>query len=94
MVVTTYCSEMLVIQTWNLFNEPVYSQNMVYDDFVIEVIIMANAVYFIIMCLLGKILKKSNRKVRVKESYSLIILIVPFYLYLQVSCEFTKSAGV
>lgn len=58
MVVTTYCSEMLVIQTWNLFNEPVYSQNMVYDDFVIEVIIMANAVYFIIMCLLGKILKK------------------------------------
>lgn len=36
MVVTTYCSEMLVIQTWNLFNEPVYSQNMVYDDFVIE----------------------------------------------------------
>lgn len=43
MVVTTYCSEMLVIQTWNLFNEPVYSQNMVYDDFVIEVIIMANA---------------------------------------------------
>lgn len=82
MVVTTYCSEMLVIQTWNLFNEPVYSQNMVYDDFVIEVIIMANAVYFIIMCLLGKILKKSNRKVRVKESYSLIILSVPFLLVL------------
>lgn len=82
MVFTTYCSELLVIQMWNLFNEPVYSKNMVYEDFIIEMVLMANAVYFIIMFLLGKMVKKNKVEIKVKEIYPPIILSIPFLIVL------------
>lgn len=41
-----YISEMIVIQVWNLFNEPIYSDNIIYEDFTISIIIISKALYF------------------------------------------------
>lgn len=82
MVLTEYCSEIVVIQVWNWYNAPVYTQNMMYEDFVFTVVLMACAIYFILMCFWGKIVKWNRSKIELKEVYTIVISGIPFLVVL------------
>lgn len=76
-VLVEYCSEIIVIQFWNYFNEPVYSQNIMYNDFVLMLVIMSNLICFIFTFILGKTIKRNTTKIKMKEVYPIIILGIP-----------------
>lgn len=77
-VLIEYCSELIVIQFWNYFNKPIYSQNIMYDDFSFMLIVMINMVCFILTSILGKIIKQNETKVKLKDIYPIIIQGLPF----------------
>lgn len=81
-VLVQYCSEIIVIQFWNYFNKPVYSQNIMYEDFVGMLVIMANTICFIFTFTLGKVIKRNKTKIKFKEIYPIIILGIPFLFVL------------
>lgn len=81
-VVLEYCCELIMMQSWSIFNEPVYSQNIIYDDFVLNLVLMTNVLYFILMFIIGKNMKHNRMKIRLRESYPIIISGIPFLIVL------------
>lgn len=81
-ILAEYCSELIVIQIWNWYNAPVYSHNIMYDDFVLTIVIMVNLIYFIIMFVLGKIIKSNKTKIQLKEVYPILVSGIPFLFVL------------
>lgn len=81
-ILATYCSEMLVFQIWNSFNAPVFSQNAIYEDFVLIMVILSNALLFFSVHILKNILGKSNFNRGWKETLPTIISGIPFLIVL------------
>lgn len=82
MVLVELCSEVIVIQLWNRYNQPIYTTNLMYEDFELSVVIMVMTIYFITMFLLGKIIKRNNDRVKLREIYPMLISGIPFLIIL------------
>ena len=97
LVVTEFSSEIIIIQLWNWFNKPVYTSNIMYEDFTANIVIMILTIYFVIMFLLGKVIKRNRDKIKMKEMYSVFISGIPFMIVLlgiHVSLPKIHDAGV
>uniref|UniRef100_UPI004055E640 GHKL domain-containing protein n=1 Tax=Agathobacter sp. TaxID=2021311 RepID=UPI004055E640 len=82
LVLAVYCSEMVLSLIWNQFNEPVFSLNMIYDDFVLTFVIVANAIFFIFCIILSKVIKKEQHIGKMDEILPIIVSSIPFLLVL------------
>lgn len=81
-VLIEYCSELMVMQFWSYFNEPVYSQNIMYGDFSSMIMIMINMICFVLTFALGKIINQSEIKIKLRDIYPVIIQGIPFIVVL------------
>lgn len=79
-----YCSEMIVIQIWNLFNDPIYSDNIIYENFTISIIIISKALYFFIVLILEFIIKGANKRKRLKDILPVLFSSIPFLVILEI----------
>lgn len=79
-----YCSEMIVIQIWNFFNEPIYSDNIIYENFTISIIIISKALYFFIVLILEFIIKGAGKRKRLKDILPVLFSSIPFLVILEI----------
>lgn len=92
-----YSSEMIVIQLWNLFNEPVYSDNIIYEDFTMSIIILSKALYFFIILILEYVIKGANKRRQIKDILPVLISSIPFLVILEIiniSLALTKNRSM
>lgn len=82
LILAEYFSESLVMQAWNIFNRPIFSLNCIYDDFVLQVFIIIHTVFFIVICLLKKIMQKGSIEGKLSETIPTVISGVPFLVVL------------
>ena len=80
--VCIHISELIVVQAWNIFNQPIFSMNCIYEDFVLSVCIMIHMIFFIVICLLKKLMKLGSSEVKTEEVLPIIMLGIPFLLVL------------
>lgn len=83
-ILAVYSSEMIVIQLWNLFNEPIYSDNIIYDEFSLSLVILAKALYFFIILILEYILKGADKRRSLRDIMPIIISSIPYLVILEV----------
>lgn len=82
LVLTEYCSEMVLNLVWNQFNEPVFSQNMIYDGFVLTFVLVGNAIFFVFCIILSKIIKREQNDDKIDAILPIIISAIPFLIVL------------
>lgn len=75
-------SEAIVVQAWNMFNQPIFSSNCIYEDFVLSVCVMIHALLFMMICILKKLMKQGTSKGKIEEVLPIIMLGIPFFLVL------------
>lgn len=82
-VFSIYGSELIVIQIWNMLNEPVVSDNIIYKEFVLSLIILAKAAHFLLIVVFERVMQinKSGRKL--KELVPVLAIGIPFLLVLE-----------
>ena len=80
--VCIHISELIVVQAWNIFNQPIFSSNCIYEDFVWSVCIMIHTIFFMMVCILKKLMKQGTSKGKIEEVIPIIMLGVPFFLVL------------
>ena len=72
--------ELVVVQGWNLFNEPIFSTNILREDFVWTVVILSKSLLFIILVTLTKIFDNVQKIKKITDGLPIIILSVPFLI--------------
>ena len=83
-LVAIYSSEMIVLQLWNLFNKPVYSNNIIYEDFTWPLILTSKALYFFMILILEYITKDANKRKRLRDILPVLISSIPFLVILEI----------
>jgi len=73
-------SEEVVIGIWNFYNRPVISDNIIYEDFIFSLVIVAKAFYFFIIMLCKKIMSKDKESRTIKELMPMLCIGIPFLL--------------
>lgn len=72
--------ELVVVQGWNLFNEPIFSTNILQEDFDWTVVILAKSLLFIILVALTKIIDNVQKIKKITDGLPIIILSFPFLI--------------
>ena len=71
--------EGIVIGTWNIFNPPIVSQNIYYDNFVLSTFLIAKSLNFLLIMILKKFMRnKEDRKFA--EITPILCVGIPFFL--------------
>lgn len=83
-LVAIYSSEMIVLQLWNLFKKPVYSNNIIYEDFTGPLILTAKALYFFMLLILEYITKDANKRKSLRDILPVLISSIPFLVILEI----------
>jgi len=73
-------SEEIVISIWNIYNKPVYTDNIIYEEFVLSLLITSHALYFLIIMLFKKITSKDKERRTLKEVIPILCIGIPFLL--------------
>lgn len=84
LVFAIYSSEMIVIQLWNLFNEPIYSDNIIYEEFTLSLIIIAKAIYFFMIMIFEYIIKGANKRRNLRDILLVLISSIPYLVILEI----------
>ena len=79
-IIVMYASELAVIGIWNIFNEPVYSNNIIYDDFRVSLIVVAKAANFFTIVLAKKIFTRDKSAIDWREALPAIVSGIAFLL--------------
>lgn len=79
-IIVMYASELAVIGIWNIFNEPVYSNNIIYDDFRVSLIVVAKAANFFAIVLVKKIFTRDKSAIDWREALPAIVSGIAFLL--------------
>ncbi|MCP1103348.1 hypothetical protein M2454_001436 [Aequitasia blattaphilus] len=77
-----YISQIFVVQVWNNFNEPIFSDNAIYEDYSLTVNLLVHATHFTIMYTLKPFMKKSMKKINLREILLIPIVTIPFMITL------------
>lgn len=82
-VFCVYCSETIVLQIWNMFNEPVVSDNIIYKEFVLSLVILAKAAHFLLIAIFERVMRAKKSGGNVRELVPVLALGIPFMLVLE-----------
>lgn len=82
-VFSVYCSEIIVMQSWNIFNEPVLMDNVIYKEFVLSLVILAKAVHFLFIVVFERIMRTKKNGDKVKELGPVLAIGISFLIVLQ-----------
>lgn len=79
-LILLYACELLVIQSWNIFNEPVFSTNILKEDFVWTIVILAKSLSLFCMVVLKKIIGNIRKISRISDGFPIILSSLPFLM--------------
>lgn len=82
-IFSVYCSELIIIQSWNIFYKPVLTNNIIYKEFTLSLLILCKATHFLLIVIFVKIMKKNKLGKRLQEIGSVLALSFPFILVLE-----------
>lgn len=83
-IVSLYASELIVIQSWNLFlKDPLTTDNIIYKEFLLSAIIAIKALHFLIVVIIAKIMEKDKSDRQFKEIIPIVLMSLPFILILE-----------
>ncbi len=72
--------ELVVVQGWNFFNDPIYSTNIIKEDFVWTLVILSKSLHFIIIVSLNKILYNMQNIKKISDGLPTVLLSFPFLI--------------
>lgn len=84
LIFAVYSSEMIVIQLWNLINEPIYSDNIIYEEFTLSLIIVTKALYFFEIIIFEYIIKGVNKRRALRDILPVLISSIPYLAILEI----------
>ncbi|MGL6202005.1 MAG: GHKL domain-containing protein [Lachnospiraceae bacterium] len=73
-------SEEVVIGIWNIYNNTILADNIIYDDFTLSLVIAMKAFYFFIIMLCKKVTSKTKGDRTIKELIPMLCVGIPFLL--------------
>ena len=73
-------SEEIIINSWSIFNRPVVDNNLIFEDFIIPVVLMAKALHFLFIVLFKKLTSKNKEDRTFKEIMPILSVGIPFLL--------------
>jgi len=73
-------SSEVVIGVWNIYNEAVLSDNIIYEDFTLSLLVATKAFYFFIIMICKKITSKNKGDRTLKEIMPILCIGIPFML--------------
>lgn len=82
-VLCVHCSEIIVLYIWNMFKEPVVSDNVIYKEFTLSLVILAKAAHFLLIAIFERIMRRNKSGRGLKELVPVIALGIPFLLVLE-----------
>lgn len=72
--------ELIVVQSWNIVNPPVFSTNILKEDFAWTVVILAKALTLFCMLILNKIIGNIKNVRRLTEGLPIVLPALPFLI--------------
>lgn len=82
-VFALFLSEEVIIGIWNIYNRPMLADNIIYEDFIISLVIAMKAFYFLIIMILKKIVSKNKEERNFKEFVPILCIGIPFLLIME-----------
>lgn len=82
-ILVMFMSESIVIELWNFFSEPVFSINIIYEDFRISLIIVAKAVHFFVIVIIERIMRSYRGEIEWTESIPIIFSGLSFLIVME-----------
>lgn len=77
-------SELIVMQSWNLFlDDPLTSDNIIFDEFLLSAIIAIKALHILLIIIIERIMGKDKLDRKFKEIIPIIMMGLPFFMVLE-----------
>lgn len=76
-------SELIVLQIWNLYNAPILSDNIIYEEFRLSLIVSMKAVQFLEIVLFEQIMEPYNGKNKLIENIPVLISSLSFIVIIE-----------
>lgn len=81
--ISIYVSELIIVQSWNIFLEdPLVSNNIIFKEFMLSAVLAIKALHFLIVLIIQRVMKKDKFDRKFKEIIPTILRSLPFILVL------------